>query len=305
MTSLENPKGDRLGYYPVQVPRFDLENDMILTPSTKQALEECIVLLRFHETIYREWGFDEVDELGQSAVLNFYGPPGTGKTMAAEALAGSLHMGILILNCSDLESSLKGQMSKNIQSAFQTAYQEDALLFFDEADSLLGRRIAVSQGVDNDINATRSTFMTELNHYEGITIFATNFPRDYDQAILSRITHQIYFELPDIPTRRGLWRRFFVERIPLAIDREDLVDHAVEISDGLAGRDILQAVRRALPMVLQEAADTGEKPALNVDHVSRAVKAVKLRYRNIGSAAKREESDPEASGSLRRPIKHK
>jgi SpoVK/Ycf46/Vps4 family AAA+-type ATPase len=302
MSGTARPSVYQQGIFSVSAPRFDLEEHVVLTQATAKAIEECIALFRHHETIYSDWGFADVDPLGRSATVNFYGPPGTGKTMAAEALAGSLGMTFLALNIVDLESSLKGEMSKNIQAAFELAYEEDALLFFDEADALLGRRIAVSQGIDNDINATRNTFMTELNKHEGLVVFATNFPRDYDEAILSRITHQIYFELPDIPARRRLWSKFLVEGIPLAVDREELIDEAVEVSAGLAGRDILQAVRRALPAALREAEIEEAEAMLATHHVLEAVEAIKRRYRKYKLESKPVESDPEAAAALKRTI---
>ncbi len=289
-------------HFMVKAPRFEIKRDLIIGPETSQALEECISLFMHHETIYTDWGFAEVDPLGRAATVNFHGPPGTGKTMAAEALAGSLNMTFLALNIADLESSLKGEMAKNIQAAFEVAYEEGALLFFDEADALLGRRIAVSQGIDNDINATRNTFMTELNKHQGLVVFATNFSRDYDDAILSRITHQVYFALPDIKERRGLWSKMLVSGIPLAGDRNEIIEDAVRASQGLSGRDILHSMRRALPSVLMEAQSGVTDFRLESRHVVGAIEAIRRRYRKHEQAAKPEDTDPDNAGSLKRNL---
>jgi SpoVK/Ycf46/Vps4 family AAA+-type ATPase len=165
-------------------PRFTLDKDVILSHSTRSSLDECMARLRFHKTIYQEWNFSVVDPMGTTAILNFYGPPGTGKTLCAEALAGQLRIPFIALGIAELESKFMGETAKNIQTAFAQAKETGALLFFDEADTLLGKRLSsVTQGVDNEVNAMRSTLLIELERFDGIVVFATNFARNYDEAI--------------------------------------------------------------------------------------------------------------------------
>ncbi|WP_204378098.1 AAA family ATPase [Chromobacterium sphagni] len=98
--------------------------------------------MRHHKTIYSDWGFGSVDPMGRNMILNFYGPPGTGKTLAAEALAGTLGLPYIHLGIAELESKFVGETAKNISGAFTAAATEGALLFFDEADTLLGACLA-------------------------------------------------------------------------------------------------------------------------------------------------------------------
>lgn len=144
-----------------------------------------------------DWGFAAVDPAGKGVVLNFFGPPGTGKTLTAEALAGSLSKPLMFMSIADLESKFMGDTSKNIAQVFKTATAEGAVLFFDEADTLLGKRLSsVTQGIDNEVNAMRSTLLIELEKHEGVVIFATNFAKNYDSAFVSRISQHIQFALP-------------------------------------------------------------------------------------------------------------
>ncbi|MFM0227410.1 ATP-binding protein [Paraburkholderia dipogonis] len=272
-------------------PRFELGRDVILPDSTRVQLEECIAKIDFHRQIYIDWGFGAVDPMGHSTILNFYGPPGTGKTLAAEAFAGTLCMPIVSISIAELESKYMGETGKNLQAAFRTAYEMDAVLFFDEADTLLGKRLSsVTQGIDNEVNAMRSTLLIELERFDGIAIFATNFARNYDEAFRSRITHHVRFDLPDEKARAGIWQRMLVEGIPLEGERQSLVDAASRQSDGLSGRDIRTCMRLALPKALVAARTTGAAPRLQIEHIESAIAEVVSARHEVGSATGRSES---------------
>lgn len=268
----------------VKNPRFTLDKDIILSQSTRKSLDECIARLRFHQTIYEQWNFSSVDPMGKTAILNFYGPPGTGKTLCAEALAGQLRMPFMALGIAELESKFMGETAKNIQAAFTTAKETGALLFFDEADTLLGKRLSsVTQGVDNEVNAMRSTLLIELERFEGIVIFATNFARNYDEAFRSRIGYHVEFTLPDLAARRQLWNKFLVAEIPLSQARETLLEAVSDLSDGLAGREIRTCMRLALPKVLLDAEQQGIAPQLNITHLRSAIEQVLSSHQAIAT----------------------
>ena len=265
-------------------PRFKLDKDLILSDITALRLRECLAKLRFRKTIYDDWNFASVDPMGLCTVINFYGPPGTGKTMAAEAIAGQLGLQFLSLGIAELESKFLGDTAKNIRAAFDTARDEQALLFFDEADTLLGKRLSsVTQGVDNEVNAMRSTLLIELERFNGIIVFATNFERNYDPAFRSRIGYHIHFDLPDYQARRRLWERLLVEGIPLGTTREQLLAHCAELSDGFSGREIRTCMRLALPKALLAAESTGMAPALDREHLDEAIAEVKRAVQHVGS----------------------
>ncbi|WP_338561932.1 ATP-binding protein [Erwinia sp. E_sp_B04_7] len=272
-----------------RTPRFDLEQDVSLSSQIRQQLSEALVKIKHYHTIYQIWGFSAVDPVGKGVILNFYGPPGTGKTLTAEALAGSLQMKILMVSIADLESKFMGETAKNIVALFQQAESEGALLFFDEADTLLGKRLSsVTQGIDNEVNAMRSTLLIELENYQGVAIFATNFVKNYDTAFLSRITQHIHFELPGEVERLSIWSRMIVPGIPLAVTREHLLDQLVQSSAGLSGRDIRNCMRLALPKAVQ----MPDKPQLTPEHLQQAIVQVRQAWAAVQSSPPQQTSSP-------------
>lgn len=265
--------------------RFDLAHDVILSNKTRLQLDECLARLRFHKKIYEDWGFATVDPMGMTAILNFYGPPGTGKTLCAEALAGRLGLPFMALGIAELESKFMGETAKNIQAAFEQAREQGALLFFDEADTLLGKRLSsVTQGVDNEVNAMRSTLLIELERFEGIVVFATNFAKNYDEAFRSRIGYHIEFSLPDLEARQRLWERFLVDGIPLEGARETLISSASTHSEGLSGREIRTCMRLALPKAFLAAERDGFEPKLNAEHLLAAIDEVLATHSQVATS---------------------
>lgn len=269
---------------PLREARFNLSRDVVLPARTRLQLDECLARLRFHTKIYQDWGFAAVDPMGMTAILNFYGPPGTGKTLCAEALAGQLGLPFMALGIAELESKFMGDTAKNIQTTFEQARQTGALLFFDEADTLLGKRLSsVTQGVDNEVNAMRSTLLIELERFEGIVVFATNFAKNYDEAFRSRIGYHVEFCLPDLGARQQLWERFLVPQIPLAGPREALLDSASLRSDGLSGREIRTCMRLALPKAFLAAEKNGVPPCLHAEHLHAAIDEVLASHHQVAT----------------------
>lgn len=264
----------------LRTPRITLEKDVVLAPETRRMFEEAIGAMRHHKTIYTDWGFGAVDPTGRNMILNFYGPPGTGKTLAAEALAGTLHRQYVHIGISELESKYVGETAKNITAAFKAAAAENALLFFDEADTLLGARLSsVTQGIDNEINAMRSTLLIELERFEGIVVFATNFAKNYDSAFVSRIRYHIEFKLPDFEGRKQLWDRLLVPGVPLQEERPLILERAAAASDGLSGREIRTVLRTAFPRALVE---NVQAPKVLWIHLESAIGDVRTANQNVG-----------------------
>lgn len=253
----------------------------MLAPETRRMFAEAIGAMRHHKTIYSDWGFGAVDPMGRNMILNLYGPPGTGKTLAAEALAGTLQQNYLHIGISELESKYVGETAKNIAGAFKTAATEGALLFFDEADTLLGARLSsVTQGIDNEINAMRSTLLIELERFEGVVVFATNFAKNYDNAFVSRIRYHIEFRLPDFEGRKQLWERLLVPGIPLVEDRGTLIERCANASEGLSGREIRTVLRTAFPRAIVECP---AQPSVQWSHLESAIADVRAANDNVGT----------------------
>lgn len=257
-------------------PVVTLDNDVILSTATRIQLDEGLAKLKFHKTIYEDWNFGSVDKQGRSVILNFFGAPGTGKTLTAEAFAGSLSQPIIKLGIAELESKFMGETSKNIQTVFKIASEANAVLFFDEADTLLGKRLSsVTQGIDNEVNAMRSTLLIELERFNGIAIFATNFAKNYDEAFRSRISHHIHFDLPDLEARKNLWAKMLVDQIPLAESKEQFIENASALSDGFSGREIRTCMRLVLPKALLEAEKNQEEPKVKLEQLQEVISRIK------------------------------
>lgn len=189
-------------YVPVE-PSYSFER-VILPGEVIEKLEEALSILRYERKVFEEWGLYEIQP-HPSASLSFFGPSGTGKTMAAEAVAQKLGKKILKVSYADVESKYHGEGPKMIKAIFLAAEKADAVLFFDEADSLLSKRLTnVSQGSEQAINSMRSQLLICLEEFKGIVIFATNLVVNYDSAFLTRLI-SIEFVNPDVETRKKIW----------------------------------------------------------------------------------------------------
>ena len=220
-------------------PKYNF-NQMVLNETVKSSLESCMSMIKNMDKIYKEWGFEEIDPV-QKSVLNFFGPPGTGKTMAAHAIAAELGKKILAVNYSEIESKYVGEAPKNLISAFEIAKKESCVLFFDEADSFLGKRItSVSFSSDQAINSLRSQMLILLETFDITVIFATNLNENYDKAFDSRILCSIKFELPDRELRKQSIAKMIPSKAP--INREILTDELLyklsDLTEGFSHREL-------------------------------------------------------------------
>ena len=177
-------------------PKKTLE-DLVLTKITRQEIESLLQKVKLHQVLYEDFGLGKVDVSGGRTAINLYGPPGTGKSVTAEAIANALGKQMIRVNYAEIESKFVGETPKNIKEAFQFAKENDAVLFFDEADSILGKRLSnVNQSTDHAVNVSRSVMLLELDSFKGVTLFATNFMANYDSAFVRRIIGHIEMPLP-------------------------------------------------------------------------------------------------------------
>lgn len=221
-------------------PRHALDQ-LVLDPDTLERIREAINVLVSQDLLYDTWNLASVARTGRRVALNFFGPPGTGKTLAADAIAHYLDRKILIVSYAELESKYVGETPKNIRAAFRRAADTGAVLFFDEADSILGKRLTtISQSADSGLNVARSTTLIELDNFDGVVIFASNLVKSYDTAFLRRMLAHVEFRLPATEQRRRIWECHVPPQLPLApdVDFEDLALY----SEGAAGGDIQNAV---------------------------------------------------------------
>ena len=159
-------------YVPVD-PLYSFER-VILPEDVLEKINGALGILECENKVFKEWGLYEIQPHPSSS-LSFYGAPGTGKTMAAEAIAHKLGKKILKVSYADVESKYHGEGPKMVKAIFLAAAKADAVLFFDEADSLLSKRLtSVTHGSEQAINSMRSQLLISLEEFRGIVIFATN-----------------------------------------------------------------------------------------------------------------------------------
>lgn len=231
--NLTNPEKKDLNIN-IEDPKWTL-NELFLSSVVKDEIDKIVVYTENQDTLLNEWEFKKFLKAGKGISINFFGQPGTGKTVTAEAIANKLGVKIIKVNYGELESELVGRTSKNLSELFTIAENNKSLLFFDEADTLLSKRISnLSQAADYGVNSVRATLLTLLENFNGVIIFATNLFENYDEAFLRRILFNIEFTLPDTAMLVQLWKFHLSDKIPKKITYEK----AAEISEGLAGGDI-------------------------------------------------------------------
>ena len=216
-------------------------SDIVLANQVKQQIRILISRIRNHKLLYETWGLKRIDPQGTHIAVNFYGPPGTGKTMCAEGLASELQKDLIEVSYAEIESKYVGDTGKNIRNAFQRAKECDAVLFFDEADAILGSRMEnVTQAADHAVDVARAVMLKELDSFDGIVVFATNKFEKFDRAFIRRILQHIEVPLPDEESRLKLWQTLFVTDVP-GRDTLDWQQLAKE-SEGMSGGDIKNCV---------------------------------------------------------------
>jgi DNA polymerase III delta prime subunit len=218
--------------------------DVVLPEETRLQLYEALTQIEKHRLIFSSWGLGERHPTGLGLAFNFAGPPGTGKTICAEAVAYTLGRKLLRVRYAELESCWAGETGKNIRTVFREAKAQDAVLFFDEADSIAARRFSnVQIGYEREANQAVNILLKELEEHEGVVIFATNMASNFDPAFERRIRTHILFRIPSVSERERIWKvQVHPEKTPLGadVDFRDLSER-FEVPGG----DIRNAVLKA------------------------------------------------------------
>lgn len=227
-------------------PKHTLD-DVLLSNEAKEKLMRALSIIENKELIFDKWGFSKIDKATKS-IICLYGPAGTGKTMTAEAIGAHLGKKIVHSSYAQIESQWVGVGAKNLHAIFNFATENDAVLFFDEADSFLSSRIeATKGGSDKHYNRMSNELFQLLEDFNGCVVFATNLLTDVDAAFKSRIIDSIKFELPNLNDRMKLIKKMLPAEFPLEHDltEDDLADLA-NIAEGFSGRDIRKSLLLAL-----------------------------------------------------------
>ena len=188
--------------------------DLILPEPQKNALREIVANVRQRARVYDEWGFAEKGSRGLGIGALFAGASGTGKTMAAEVLAGELRLDLYRIDLSQVVSKYIGETEKNLRRVFDAAEEGGAVLLFDEADALFGKRSEVKDSHDRYANIEVSYLLQRMESYRGLAILTTNMKGELDPAFLRRLRFVVRFPFPDAALRAGIWARIFPPDTP-------------------------------------------------------------------------------------------
>lgn len=198
-------------------PRYGWE-EIVLPDDTRRQLGEMVETVRHRPRVYHEWGFGEKMALGKGLNALFAGESGTGKTMAADIIAGALGLDLYKIDLSGVVSKYIGETEKNLNRIFQEAETSNAILFFDEADALFGKRSEVKDSHDRYANVEISYLLQRMEAFGGIVILATNLRGNLDEAFTRRLHFVVEFPFPGVDDRERIWEVTVPAGVPLAGD---------------------------------------------------------------------------------------
>lgn len=247
-------------------------DDVVLPPRTRATLDQALAQVRNHALIFGRWGLGERHATGLGLAFNFAGPPGTGKTICAEAIAQALGMKLLVVDYAELESMWLGETPKNVAAVFHLAAEENAVLFFDEADAIAARRASGGGAPqEREANTVVNVLLREMESFNGVVIFATNLAANFDPAFERRIRAHVRFEMPGVEERARIWRgQVHPAKTPL----DPGVDfHALAERYPVSGGDIKNAVLKAAAAAAsQPGPDVGKR--IHQHHFEQAIEDV-------------------------------
>ena len=242
--------------------------ELRVEPQVVSGMQLACAHLKYRFTI--EKTMDKKTPYGKGVGVLMYGPPGTGKTMAAQVIANELQMDLYRVDLSQVTSKYIGETEKNLEKIFREAEHANVILFFDEADSMFGKRTEVKDSNDKYANQETSYILQRIESYEGMVILATNFAQNFDSAFMRRITVSIRFSLPDEKTRVILWKDM-LQDTELANDIVMIESLAAQFE--LSGSNIKNIVRNAGCLALVNQRTLG---------IADVVMAIKIEFEKLG-----------------------
>ena len=208
-------------------------SDIVLPEDRLQQLQEICNSMKYRSLVYDHWGFDRKLSLGKGLNILFAGPSGTGKTMAAEIMAGELGLELYKIDLSTVVSKYIGETEKNLARIFAEAESSNAILFFDEADALFGKRSEVRDSHDRYANIEINYLLQKMEEHEGVAILATNFRKNMDDAFVRRMHFTVEFPFPNEADRRRIWEKIWPAETPQSAELDlEFMAHRFEIAGG-------------------------------------------------------------------------
>ncbi len=250
-------------------PRYAWD-DIVLPPDGIAQLHELCSRVKHQLVVLEQWGYGRKHARKTGISALFAGAPGTGKTMAAEIIAGSLGLDLYRIDLSAVVSKYIGETEKNLEKIFRAADQGDAVLLFDEADAIFGKRSEVRDARDRYANVEVAYLLQRLENYEGLAVLTTNLRGNIDEAFIRRLDSVLEFPLPEEAERLQIWQRSLPPEAPMAPDA-DLSFLARKFK--LAGGHIRNIALTAAFLAAEDKAPIGMK------HLARATRR---EYQKLG-----------------------
>jgi hypothetical protein len=237
-------------------------DDLVLPVSQINTLHQVAAHLRQRMRVYEDWGFAKHSSRGLGVSALFCGESGTGKTLAAEVLANELSLDLYRIDLSSVVSKYIGETEKNLRRVFDAAEDSGAILLFDEADALFGKRSEVKDSHDRYANIEISYLLQRMEAYRGLAVLTTNMKAALDRAFQRRLRFILNFPFPDSELREAIWRRVFPAQVPLSG-----IDYRKLAKLNLPGGNIRNIALNSAFL----AADAGK--ALDMSHLLRAAQS--------------------------------
>lgn len=250
-------------YDQADMSRAQVDFDTVIIEDHKRnQILEAIEQINQADLIFEKWGFGKTIEKGKGVSMLFYGPPGTGKTLMAQAIANKLNYKLSVISTADIESSAPGEAERNIRKHFKDAKGGKSILLFDECDSLIYTR----QNVGAIMGAQINELLSQIERFDGITLFTTNRLGTLDEAVNRRLALKLEFAMPTQPQRAEIWQRMFPKECPVD-DKIDWMRLAiVEVSGGYIKNAVLRAARMAATEKLPD-----DKKKIQMKHLVKAL----------------------------------
>jgi hypothetical protein len=220
--------------------------DLVLPDATESQLREIAVRARHRGRVLEDWGMRPGGARGRGVTALFAGDSGTGKTMSAEVIAADLGLDLYTVDLSSVIDKYVGETEKNLERIFTEAAGVNAVLLFDEADAIFGKRSEVRDAHDRYANIESAFLLQRMESFDGLAILATNLRANLDEALTRRLDLVVDFPLPDVTQRRALWDRCLGTRIPRSDDLDlDFCARGFELSGGNIRSAVVAAAYRA------------------------------------------------------------
>ncbi|MFE4537998.1 AAA family ATPase [Streptomyces scopuliridis] len=255
-------------------------DDLVLPPTTHRRLRELALRARHREQVLGQWGMRPGGGRGRGVIALFAGESGTGKTMSAEVVAADLGMDLYVVDLSTVVDKYVGETEKNLERIFTEASAVNAVLLFDEADAIFGKRSEVKDAHDRHANIESAYLLQRMESFDGIAVLTTNLRANLDEAFTRRLDVVADFPVPDAGRRLALWERCLGDRLPRAGDLDlGFCADRFELAGG--------SIRACAVTAAYLAAESGEPLTMR-----QVVTAVAQEYRKLGRLVLESEFGP-------------